>query len=871
MNDPDSNANKTEALFIDLAEKLSTAIFVISYKGSVVYLNSKGKKYLKSKSLKQSKLSYDFSKGTDKRAISELFAINPTEMHFTCEKIYWDLDEAILVILSSKTGFDGDESFTSPKIIDYTYHFSYIYESEVIVSLSKELKSLTGLEEGVLLSELVYPEDLKMLKRKIRNSFKNVGDSVTVIDHRIVSRAAKVYYVRNRIKPEARQDGTTLVIASIALISDLVLETENAKSDKDFYESLLKLSIVGYFKYDLVKEKAVFHRTGAERQGLLKNKQLITRNTIKNYMHHDDWAKMMKETEEFLKIPNNGYSLKFRGLSRVGSYKWYELRLAVTGTDETGNPSLLSGVIMNIDDSHSKLLEAEKYEVLYKTFTSTLGLGFMRLDHEGKIVEWNQALENISGLSASAAIGEYIWDVQSRLFSENTSFVIDPEIYQSDILRMINDPSMKGNSYITKFRTLDGKDKVVRSLEYRASNGKHACLLYLFEDITAKESPESGDGESIELLQEILSFTPNIVYKKNILTGEYIYISPFIEKSLGYKPEDFVRLTESDIYEMIHPHDFVAFHKFHFVPSMRQDFDRTNSSIEYRIKTKSGAYKRIRDTHTYLINKEQNKACLIGLIEDISEEKSKLLELEDILSKYKRILDNQKDLIIVKDFDDVVNYLSPSFCELFGVDELEILGTKYNYKIHADDHRSYKEAIEFLRAPTHNIFNHEHRALTQYGWRWLAWTITSCEQEQGCRELIFVGRDITKQKRIEDALKISEKNYRSIFELAQDAILIFEPKEEIVLDINKKAEEIYGIPREKFIGMSLEALSQDMAFGKSHISKTFKTRFEHKFRSIQKRGDGTTFTVEISAAIIEYDGKSVILSINRPIDERLSD
>lgn len=862
----DNNANKTEALFIDLAEKLSTAVIVISYNGKIAYLNSKAKKHLKSKSLKQSVLKYDFSKGADKVAISELLAINPAEMHFTCEKIYWDLDEALLVILSFKTGFDSSKNSTPPKIIDYTYNFSFNLESEEITSLSKELKNLIGFEEGVRLSDLVHPEDLKMFKRKIRNTLKGTEDSIAVIDHRIVSSTAKVYYVRNRIKTEIRDDGTMLVIASIALISDLVLETENAKSIKDFYESLLRLSIVGYFKYDLIKENAIFHLTGLERRELLKNKQVITRNTIKNYMHPDDWALMMEETSEFLEIPEKDYRLKFRGLTRDGTYKWYELRLAVTNTDETGNPSLLSGVIMNIDESQCNLLEAEKFATLYRNFTRTLGLGFMRLNHEGKIVEWNQALEKISELSADGAIGEYIWDIHSRLFSQNTSFAADPEIYQSDILRMINDPTTQNNTYITKLRTLDGKDKVVKSREYRVADTENASLIYLFEDITDLEFQDKQSIKSTELYHEILSFTPNIVYKKNILTEEFVFISPFIEKSLGYKAEDFAKLSETDIYEMIHPNDLTTFHKFHAVPSLRQDFDRTNSTIEYRIKTKSGIYKNIRDTHTYLIDKERNEAYLIGIIEDISDEKRKLLELEETLSKYKRILDNQKDLIIVKDFDEVVNYLSPSFCELFGVDEMEILGTKFSYAIHEDDNKSYKEAIELLRAPTHNMFNNEHRALTKYGWRWLSWTITTCEQDEDCKELIFVGRDITKQKRIEDALKISEKNYRSIFELAQDAILIFEPEKEIVLDINKKAEEIYGIPRDKFIGMSLEEISQDVPFGKSHISKTFRTKFEHKFRSIQKRGDGSTFTVEISAAIIDYDGKSVILSINRPVD-----
>jgi PAS domain S-box-containing protein len=49
--------------------------------------------------------------------------------------------------------------------------------------------------------------------------------------------------------------------------------------------------------------------------------------------------------------------------------------------------------------------------------------------------------------------------------------------------------------------------------------------------------------------------------------------------------------------------------------------------------------------------------------------------------------------------------------------------------------------------------------------------------------------------------------YHAAFELASDAIIIFDPDTEEVLHVNRKACELYGFSREEFIGIDLKKLS----------------------------------------------------------------
>jgi PAS domain S-box-containing protein len=128
--------------------------------------------------------------------------------------------------------------------------------------------------------------------------------------------------------------------------------------------------------------------------------------------------------------------------------------------------------------------------------------------------------------------------------------------------------------------------------------------------------------------------------------------------------------------------------------------------------------------------------------------------------------------------------------------------------------------------------------------------------------------DITARKKMLDALKQSERDYRGLFEYAHDAIIIFDPEGEIVREVNGRACELYGFSREEFIGRSLEAISHDVTRGKSEIVKTLKKGDTLNFETLQYRKDGSEIYLEVNAAVLDYKGRPAILSINRDVTAR---
>ncbi|MBZ0203479.1 MAG: CHASE3 domain-containing protein [Ignavibacteria bacterium] len=115
----------------------------------------------------------------------------------------------------------------------------------------------------------------------------------------------------------------------------------------------------------------------------------------------------------------------------------------------------------------------------------------------------------------------------------------------------------------------------------------------------------------------------------------------------------------------------------------------------------------------------------------------------------------------------------------------------------------------------------------------------------------------------------SEKYYRMLFEQAHDAIIIFSPEGQIVLDMNNRACELYGFSREEFKGISLNSISKNIPQGNENVKATLEKGYYHNFQSVQYKKDSTEMLIEINASLISYNDKPAILSINRDLTHRI--
>jgi two-component system cell cycle sensor histidine kinase/response regulator CckA len=230
--------------------------------------------------------------------------------------------------------------------------------------------------------------------------------------------------------------------------------------------------------------------------------------------------------------------------------------------------------------------------------------------------------------------------------------------------------------------------------------------------------------------------------------------------------------------------------------------------------------------------------------------------------------DNAADMIAVVDANGRRFYNSPAYEKILGYSAEELKGTSAFEQVHPDDRAEVMQAAEEA-CRTGVGRRMEYRMHCKDGtWRILESTASVIPSGTGGEErLVIVNRDITERQQAEEALRRSEAQYRALFENANDAILIFEPENEIILAANSKACEIYGLAHDQLVGRSLKTMTQNVPRGERQIRELLAAGTYKDYEAAHYRGDGKAIDLLINASVIEFQGRRAILSINRDLTE----
>ncbi len=135
---------------------------------------------------------------------------------------------------------------------------------------------------------------------------------------------------------------------------------------------------------------------------------------------------------------------------------------------------------------------------------------------------------------------------------------------------------------------------------------------------------------------------------------------------------------------------------------------------------------------------------------------------------------------------------------------------------------------------------------------------------------LAVQRNITERKRVDKALRGSEASYRGLFNSVSDAIYI-QDREGKFLDVNQGAIEMYGYPKEFFIGKTPADLSapglNDLEATMEAVRKTFAGE-PQRFEWWGKRKNGEIFPKEVRLNRSLYFGQEVVVALAQDITER---
>jgi PAS domain S-box-containing protein len=187
-------------------------------------------------------------------------------------------------------------------------------------------------------------------------------------------------------------------------------------------------------------------------------------------------------------------------------------------------------------------------------------------------------------------------------------------------------------------------------------------------------------------------------------------------------------------------------------------------------------------------------------IRDITERKQMQEKLEQSESKYRNLVENAHDGIIITQFGKF-KFVNNAFCNMVEFTREELVECSFLKVVADEDKERMKEYHKLRMSGEKHQMIYEAKGITKSGKVKYFEINTSFIDYNGHPATFIILRDHTEHRALEDTLKASERKYRRLFEAESDAIFLVEKETGQILDANPAATKIYGYSHDEFLSL----------------------------------------------------------------------
>ena len=317
------------------------------------------------------------------------------------------------------------------------------------------------------------------------------------------------------------------------------------------------------------------------------------------------------------------------------------------------------------------------------------------------------------------------------------------------------------------------------------------------------------------------------------------------------------------------------------IPFAKEDkrlyFDLRMQNVQDRSGRYRGHLVVLRDITARVEVEDKLRKAHDGLEGLVAERTADLHKERDLLN---HIMETSPVGIIRMDRDGRITFVNGQAATVLGLPKEKIVGCGYNardWKISSLDGGPFpSDALPFpvVMRTGKSLFDCRH-AIEQPSGKRILLSINASpllDDAGKVQGVVATIEDITKRVEDEKSLKESEVNYRSVFEGAKDGLLVIDPADGAILDLNQRTCDIVGYNKDDIKGFALKKLfpaEPPYSFEEAYkmVQRAFKEGtvvFEWKMR----RKDGTTVFVEVGLTRTAIGSKDRILAVVRDISDR---
>ncbi len=486
---------------------------------------------------------------------------------------------------------------------------------------------------------------------------------------------------------------------------------------------------------------------------------LENRFAWRKIIHPDDLAAVLEEDKR-TDATGEPFRREYRVLTRDGRTIWFRDE-AVLIKDQDGTPMFWQGIVNDISErklAEEVLLQSEEH---YRGAITAAGLVPYGIDYEK---------------SCFTFIGEDILKLTGYPAGEFTPAILKESVLESHVLGtdnariteeeaerrfMAGEIKKWGNDL--RIRTRSGEERWISdvSVPLLDKNGKVTSAIGIFQDLTERKQAEERIRLSEERYRMLAENMTDTVWLMD-LNLKTTYISPSVTRLRGYTLDE---LNTVPLDQQLAPESFMRFVKMFTTELSAERLARADgdfaATLELEMYKKDGTAFWSENTYSLIRDPKGQPLAILVSGREVTESKKAQAALENSEKRFRALIENNTDGVVLIDPRGQVLYESPAVARVTGHVIGLRLGQSSFEHVHPEDRQVVARILnELVRSPG-RIAQANLRVQHKDGsWRWVEATATNLLGEHAVQAIVLNLHDFTARKQAEDALATTERIYR---------------------------------------------------------------------------------------------------------------
>lgn len=716
---------------------------------------------------------------------------------------------------------------------------------------------------------LVHVDDIPIVKGKIQDIFARKVESAN-LEFRKVRKDGSIIWVNESTRLISDENGNPKEMFIICRDITANKEYQNALLDSEKkYRNLTQNAPVSVARFSMLTNDFEYANDEFARQMgcSVEEYSRLPRSVKTNIIYSED-RKKVQDNYELWK--HDGFKailhFDYRILNRRNELLWLDTFI-YADFDESGRAVMMNEICVDITERKKAELAILASEKKYKNLATNAPI----------------AVTQISGDTLK-------YDYVNSEFIRQTGFTMDE--YNS-----LGNEELKAMAYpedrdrVAEFwkKWKDNGFKDTQHIDYRIYNrfgdllwidtflfadfdeeGNVVSINQICIDITEQKNAQEKILESENKYKNLAANAPVAVTRVILASGAYDFVNEEFSRQSGYTMDEFNKLSDAELIEMIHEDDREKVFRFY------RDWAEMNYTgtqhIDYRIVNRITGVVWL---DTYLYAEFDNSGIPVAINQiciDITERKKAETELGEKDKRFRALIENITDLISLVDGSGKIIYASPSITKILGYDVNKYENSEiFDYIAEEDLPVAKKLFEEVLSSPGNIVSNVQFRFRHADGHlMWHEATAHNLTGDSTIGAVVVNYRDITERKKAEQEIILQKSYFQQLFENSPEGIVILDNQDRI-LNANKGFEKMFQFSAEEIKGKILNSIIVPESMIEQATQMTLfvlKGEIIHR-ETERKRKDGSMVDVSVLAYPITLEEDQIgVYGIYSDITER---